>query len=131
MVHYVLLKKIRVKGNTKAWFDSEVISIITKSDDYHKKFKSSGLETGKDLLKAARISLKNISQKKKRTFFQDKLKGNSNNSKGLWKTLKSLGMNSKNVSQLKIYLNEDGVMRFEQKKMQIFLKLSTLSQQGT
>ena len=38
-------KKKRIKGNTKAWFDSEVISIINKHDDYYKKFKSSGLET--------------------------------------------------------------------------------------
>ena len=80
-------KKIRIKGNTKAWFDSEVISIINKCDDYYKKFKSLGL--------AAKISLKDIIQKKKMTFFQGKLKGNSNNSEELWKTLKSLGINSK------------------------------------
>ena len=43
-------KKNRIKGNTKAWFDSEVISIVNKRDDYYKKFKSSGLETtDKDL----------------------------------------------------------------------------------
>ena len=72
MIHYALLKKIKIKGNTKAWFDSEVISKINKRDDCCKKFKSSGLETDKDLLKAAKISLKNIIQKKKRTFFQDK-----------------------------------------------------------
>ena len=71
-------KKIRIKGNTKAWFDSEVISIINKRDDYYKNFKSSALETDKDLLKAPKISLKNIIQKKKRTFFQDKLKENPN-----------------------------------------------------
>ena len=41
-------KKIRIKGNTKAWFDSEVISIINKHDDYYKKFNSLGLETDKD-----------------------------------------------------------------------------------
>ena len=51
-------KKIRIKGNTKAWFDSEVISTINKRDDYYKKFKSSGLETDKELLKVAKISLK-------------------------------------------------------------------------
>ena len=34
-------------------------------------------------------------KKEKMTFFQDKLKENSNNFKELWKTLKSLGMNSK------------------------------------
>ena len=79
-------KKIRLKGNTKTWFDSEVISLINKCDDYYKMFKSLGLDTDKDLLKPLKISLKNIIQKKKRTFFQDKLKENSNNSKELWKT---------------------------------------------
>ena len=93
-----------------------------------KTFTSLGLETDKDLLKAAKISLKNITQKKKRTFFQDKLKENSNNSKELWKTLKSLGMNSKNVNQWKNFLKENSVTQFEpKKKMQIFLKFSTLS----
>ena len=63
-------KKIRIKGNTKAWFDSEVISIINKRDDYYKKFKSSGLETDKDLLNTAKISLKNIIQKKRGISFK-------------------------------------------------------------
>ena len=35
-------KKTRINGNTKAWFDSEVISIINKrDDDYYKNLKSS------------------------------------------------------------------------------------------
>ena len=113
-------KKIRIKGNTKAWFGSELISILNKRDDYYKTFKSSGLETDKDLLKAAKISLKNIIQKKKRTFLQDKLKENSNNSKKLWKILKSLGMNSKDVNQSKICLKEDGFTQFELKSANIF-----------
>ena len=75
--------KIKIQGNTKARFDSEVISIMSKRDDDYKKFNTLGLETDKDLLKAAKISLKNIIQKKKRTFFQDKIKENSNNSKEL------------------------------------------------
>ena len=80
-----------------------------------KTFTSLGLETDKDLLKAAKISLKNITQKKKRTFFQDKLKENSNNSEELWKTLKSLGMHSKNVNQSKIYLKQNGATQFKPK----------------
>ena len=32
-----LSQKIRIKGNEKAWFDSEVISTINKCDDYYKK----------------------------------------------------------------------------------------------
>ena len=70
-------------------------------------------------------------KRKKRTFLQDNLKENSNNSKELWKTLESLGMNSKNVSQSKICMKEDGVMQFKLKKMQILLKLSTMSWQRT
>ena len=35
-------KKTRINGNTKAWFDSEVISIINnRDDDYYKNLKSS------------------------------------------------------------------------------------------
>ena len=53
------------------------------------------------------------------------------NSKELWKTLKSLGLNPKKVSQSKIWLKEDDFIQFELKKMQIFLKLSIMSWQGT
>ena len=81
-----------------------------------------GLDTDKDLLKAAKISLKNIIQKKKRTFFPDKLKENSNNSKELWKAVKSLGMNSKNVNQSKICLKENGILQFKPKRNANFFK---------
>ena len=74
-----------------------------------------GLDTDKDLLKAAKTSLKNIIEKSKKSLFQDKLKENSNNSKELWKTLKSLGMNSKSVNQSKICLKDNGVTQFDQK----------------
>ena len=47
-------KKIRIKGNTKPWFDSEVISLVNKSDACDKKCKSSGLETDKDILRATK-----------------------------------------------------------------------------
>ena len=109
-------KKIRINGNIKAWFDSEVIALINKRGGYSKKFTSSGLDTDKDLLKAAKISLKNIIEKSKKTLFQDKLKENSNSSKELWKTLKSLGMNSKSLNQLKICLKDNGVTQFDPKK---------------
>ena len=109
-------QKLRIKGNTKTWFDSEVISIINKRDDYYKKFKSSGLETDKDISKVAKITLKKIIQKKKRSFFQNRLKENSNNFKELRKTLKTLGMNSKNANHLQICLKENGATQFEPKQ---------------
>ena len=86
-------KEIRIKGNTKPWFDSEVISIVNKCDACYKKFKLSVLETDKDILRETKQFLKTT--KEKRMLFQDKLLENSKNSKELWKTLKSLGLNSK------------------------------------
>ena len=61
-------KKIRLKSNTKPWFDSEVISVVNKRGACYKKFKAQ--------------------------VFQDKLQTNSKHSKELWKTLKSLGLKS-------------------------------------
>ena len=46
--------KIRIKGNTKPWFDSEVISIVYKRDACYIKFKLSGLEADKDILRATK-----------------------------------------------------------------------------
>ena len=102
-------KKIRIKGNTKPCFDSEIISIVTKCDGCYKKLNSSGLKTDKYILRATKQFLKTAIQKKKRMFFQDKWQEDSKNSKELWKTLKSLGLNSEKAGQSKICLKEDDV----------------------
>ena len=113
---YCPSKRVRIKGNTKPWFDSEVISLVNKRNSCYKKCKVSKLETDKDLLREAKRILKATIQRKKGTFFQDKMQENSKNSKELWKTLKSLGLNSKKTGQSKICLKEDGVIQFESKK---------------
>ena len=65
-------KKDKIKGNTKPWFDSEGFSIVNKHDTCYKKFKSSGLEADKDILRATKQFLKTTVQKKKMMFFQNK-----------------------------------------------------------
>ena len=112
--------KITVKGNTKPWFDSEVISTVYKRDACYIKFKLSGLEADKDILRATKQFLKTTIQKKKRKFFQGKLQENSKNSEELLKTLKSLGLNSKEAGQSKNFLKEDDVIQFEPKNANIF-----------
>ena len=107
-------KKIRIKGNTKPWFDSEVISIVNKRDTCYKQIKSSGLE---NILRATKQFLKTTTQKKKRMFFQDNLQKNSNE---FWMTLKSLGINPKKEGQSKICLREDDVIEFQPKKCKYF-----------
>ena len=51
---YCPSKRVRIKGNTKPWFDSEVISLVNKHDSCYKKCKVSKLETDKDLLREAK-----------------------------------------------------------------------------
>ena len=41
-------KKLRVKANSKLWFDSEIVPAIQRLDKLYKNFKHSGLETDKD-----------------------------------------------------------------------------------
>ena len=41
-------KKIRVKANSKLWFDNQIVSAIQRQNKQDKKFKDSGLETDKD-----------------------------------------------------------------------------------
>ena len=113
---YCPSKRVRIKGNTKPWFDSEIISLFNKRDSCYKKCKVSKLETDKDLLREPKRILKVTIQIKKGTFFQGKIQENSKNSKELWKTLKSLGLNSKKTGQSKVSLKEDDVIQFEPKK---------------
>ena len=50
-------KKIRVKANSKPWFDNQIVPAIQRRDKLYKKFKHSGLETDKDNFKIAKIHL--------------------------------------------------------------------------
>ena len=44
-------KRIRVKADSKLWFDNQIVSAIQRRDKLYKKFEHSGLETGKDNFK--------------------------------------------------------------------------------
>ena len=46
-------KRIRVKANSKPWFNNQIISEIQRRNKLYKKFKRSGLETDKDNFKTA------------------------------------------------------------------------------
>ena len=83
-----------LKGNTKTWFDSEVISVTNKHYDFYNKFKIWIIQIGnKDLVTASKVILENLIQKQRILFIQEKLQENSKNVIRLQKTLKSLGQN--------------------------------------
>ena len=106
-------KKIRVKPNSKPWFDNQIVSAIQRRDKLYKKFKHSGLETDKDNFKVAKMHLQKMILKKKKSYFEEELGKNRNKPKELWKTLKSLGLSSDKARQSKISLNKDGAIQFE------------------
>ena len=51
-----------------------------------KKFKSTKLHVDEEVYKEARNTVQNLIRKKKKAYFQEKLKENTANPKKLWKT---------------------------------------------
>ena len=82
-------KTKRVKGNSQNWFDGEVLESIALRDKLFKKFNHSKLNVDKEISNKARNkSHRLILRKKKRVYFEKKLKENIAKPKELWKTLK-------------------------------------------
>ena len=79
-------KKIRVKVNSKPWFDNQIVSAIQERD---KLYIRSGLEIDKDNFKVTEMHLQDMIVKKKESYFEEELCKNRNKPKELWKTLKS------------------------------------------
>ena len=63
-------KKIRVKANSKPWFDNQIMSAIERRDKLYKKFKHSGLETDMHNFKVAKMHLQKMILKKKKSYFE-------------------------------------------------------------
>ena len=106
-------KKIRVKANSKPWFDNQVVSAIQRRDKLYKKFKYSGLETDRDNFKVAKMHLRKMILKKKKSYLEEELGKNRNKPKELRKSLNSIGLSSDKARQSKISLNKDGAIKFE------------------
>ena len=71
------------------YYTRKTASAIHRRDKLLKKYKNSGLETDKDHLRSAKMTLQKAISKKKKFFFQEKIDKNVNNSKELWKAFKS------------------------------------------
>ena len=70
-----LSKKIRVKTNSKPWFDNQIVPAIQRRDKLYKKFKHSGLGTDTDNFKVAKMHLQKMILKKKKSYFERTLEG--------------------------------------------------------
>ena len=82
-------KRLRLKASSKPWIDSETISGMRRRDKLLKKYKKSRLETDKYHSRSAKMTLQKPISEKNKSYFQEKIEKNANNSKKLWKAVKS------------------------------------------
>ena len=92
-----LFKTVRIKNNASEWFDGEIAEKIHTRDKLYKKFKSTKLHVDEEIYKEARNTVQNLIRKKKKAYFEEKIKENTANPKKLWKTLKQLGLPEKRL----------------------------------
>ena len=91
-------KTVRIKNKASECFDGEIAGKIHLGDKLHKKFKSTKLHVDKEIYKERRNTVQTLIRKKKKAYFEEKLKENTANPKKLWKTLKQLDLPKKKVT---------------------------------
>ena len=78
------------------------MSAICRRDKFFKNYKKIGLETDKDHFLSGNMALHKAISMKKKSYFQEKIDKNANNSNKLWKAFKSFRMKSGKVNQSNI-----------------------------
>ena len=74
-------KTVRIKNNASGWFDGDIAQKIHTRDKLSKKFKSTKLHVDEELYKEVWNTVQNLIRKKKKAYFEEKLKENTANLK--------------------------------------------------
>ena len=109
------IKEVRVKSNSQDWFDAEINEEIERRDKLLAKFKKSRSHSNNENYKKSRNKVQRMIKDKKKNFVIRKLNDNIGKPKELWKSLKSLGLPSKESSSAMICLEKDGILSFDPK----------------
>ena len=109
------IKEVRVKSNSHDWFDAEINEEIERRDKLLAKFKKSRSHSDNENYKKSRNKVQRMIKDKKKNFVIGKLNDNIGKPKELWKSLKSLGLPSKESSSATICLEKDGILSFDPK----------------
>ena len=89
------MKDIQVKGNSKPWYDSDIMEAIRVRDKLKERFLRTKLHVGQEHFKEQRSSLQQKIKNKKTNFVRNQLQKNIKKSKELWKVLQNIGLPSK------------------------------------
>ena len=109
------VKNKRIKRNSQEWFDISEKLIIR--DKFFKKYKKNRLHVDKEIYKRARYSVQNLITKKKKEFFENKLKECIGKPKDLWKDIKSLGLPKKSGRCIVGALTENQIVKHDTKSI--------------
>ena len=82
------------------------------------------LHVYEDLYKEARNAVQNLIRKKKKAYFEEKLKANTANPKKLWETLKELGLQNNRSPSSNICLKKKDGLTFDPFAISEFFKNS-------
>ena len=82
-------------------------------DKLYKRFKLTKLHVDEEIYKEARNVVQNLIRRKKKAYFENKLKENTKNPKKLWKTLKQLGLPDKRSPSTNICLETENGLTFD------------------
>ena len=104
------IKEVRVKSNSQDWFDAEINEEIERRDKLLAKFKKSRSHSDNENYEKSRNKVQRMIKDKKKNFVIGKLNDNIGKPKELWKSLKSLGLPSKESSSSTICLEKDGIL---------------------
>ena len=105
-------KEIKIKNITQIWFDREIVELIHARKKLFLKFKKSKLHIDEENYKKVKYQVQNLIRKKKRQFYETKLRQKINKPNELWKTLKSMGLPSKAVTASNICLKDKNQIVF-------------------
>ena len=108
------IKEFRVKSNSQDWFDAEINEEIERQDKLLAKFKTSRSHSDNENYKKSRNKVQRMIKDKKKNFI-GKLNDTIGKPKELWKSLKSLGLPSKESTSATICLEKDGILSFDPK----------------
>ena len=112
------VKHVRVKQRTQPWMESNILESIQLRDKSLHMYKKSNDYSLWVKYKQLRNKVQYDIKKAKTQYFLSKINDNKCNSKGLWRTLKEMGMPSKSVktASSKIGLLIDDEICFEEEK---------------
>ena len=112
------MKDIWVKGNSKPWFDSDIMEAIRVRDKLKERFLRTKLHADHERFKVQRNSVQQQQQqkKKKTNFVRDQLQKNTKRPKEQWKVSKNIGLPSKAAPISKICLKENHFPQFDDKQ---------------